>query len=54
MEEINLFSANKSHLKQLREQLVTASNKTKEAEMNDKLKDISVCWQQLFEHIQSR
>lgn len=54
MEEINLFSENKTHLKQLGEQLITASNKTKEAEVNDKLEDITERWQHLFHHIQTR
>ncbi|XP_037652752.1 nesprin-2-like isoform X2 [Sebastes umbrosus] len=54
MEEINLFSENKTHLKQLGEQLITASNKTKETEVNDKLKDINDRWQHLFDHIEAR
>ncbi|XP_017294594.1 nesprin-2 isoform X2 [Kryptolebias marmoratus] len=54
MEEINLFSENKTHLKQLGEQLITASNKTKEAELNDKLKDVNDRWQHLFDHIEAR
>ncbi|KAG5285200.1 hypothetical protein AALO_G00000680 [Alosa alosa] len=54
MEEINLFSENKTHLKQLGEQLISASNKTKETEINDKLKDINDRWQHLFDHIESR
>ncbi|XP_073690696.1 nesprin-2-like [Garra rufa] len=54
MEEINLFSENKTHLKQLGEQLITASNKTKETEINDKIKDINDRWQHLFDHIETR
>lgn len=54
MEEINLFSENKTHLKQLGEQLISASNKTKETEVNDKIKDISDRWQHLFDHIETR
>ncbi|XP_027892253.1 nesprin-2-like [Xiphophorus couchianus] len=54
MEEINLFSENKTHLKQLGEQLITASNKAKETESNDKLKDVNDRWQHLFEHIEAR
>ncbi|XP_047197742.1 nesprin-2-like isoform X2 [Hippoglossus stenolepis] len=54
MEEINLFSENKTHLKQLGEQLISASNKTKETEINDKLKDINERWQHLFDHIEAR
>ncbi|XP_068574256.1 nesprin-2-like isoform X2 [Cebidichthys violaceus] len=54
MEEINLFSENKTHLKQLGEQLITASNKTKTTEINDKLKDVNDRWQHLFDHIENR
>ncbi|XP_033844074.2 nesprin-2-like isoform X2 [Periophthalmus magnuspinnatus] len=54
MEEINLFSENKTHLKKLGEQLISASNKTKEAEVNEKLKDVNDRWQHLFDHIQAR
>ncbi|KAB5582142.1 hypothetical protein PHYPO_G00183770 [Pangasianodon hypophthalmus] len=54
MEEINLFSENKTHLKQLGEQLITASNKTKESEINDKIKGINERWQHLFNHIEAR
>ncbi|KAM6917369.1 nesprin-2-like [Lycodopsis pacificus] len=54
MEEINLFSENKSHLKQLGEQLITASNKTKETGVNGKLTDVNDRWQHLFDHIENR
>uniref|UniRef100_A0A8C4STG8 KASH domain-containing protein n=1 Tax=Erpetoichthys calabaricus TaxID=27687 RepID=A0A8C4STG8_ERPCA len=54
MEEINLFSENKTHLKQLGEQLIKASDKTKEAEINEKLKDLNDRWQHLFDHIDAR
>lgn len=54
MEEINLFSENKTHLKQLGEQLITASNKTKESEINDKIKGINERWQHLLNHIEAR
>ncbi|XP_031728981.1 nesprin-2-like isoform X3 [Anarrhichthys ocellatus] len=54
MEEINLFSENKTHLKQLGEQLITASNKTKETGVNDKLTDVNDRWQHLFDHIENR
>ncbi|XP_051511030.1 LOW QUALITY PROTEIN: nesprin-2-like [Myxocyprinus asiaticus] len=54
MEEINLFSVNKSHLKQLGEQLLLASDKTKEAEINGALRDVNDRWQHLFDHIESR
>lgn len=54
MEEINLFSENKTHLKQLGEQIITASNKTKETEVNQKLSDVNDRWQHLFHHIEAR
>ncbi|XP_055018144.1 nesprin-2-like [Boleophthalmus pectinirostris] len=54
MEEINLFSENKTHLKKLGEQLISASNKTKETEVNEKLKDVNDRWEHLFDHIQAR
>ncbi|CAG03762.1 unnamed protein product, partial [Tetraodon nigroviridis] len=54
MEEINLFSENKTHLKQLGEQLISASNRTKETEVNAKLKDVSERWQHLFHHVEAR
>ncbi|XP_039597030.1 nesprin-2 isoform X4 [Polypterus senegalus] len=54
MEEINLFSENKTHLKQLGEQLIKASDKTKEVEINEKLKDLNDRWQHLFDHIDAR
>lgn len=49
-----MFSENKTHLKQLGEQLITASNKTKETQVNDKLKDVNDRWQHLFHHIEDR
>ncbi|XDV42021.1 hypothetical protein PO909_010774 [Leuciscus waleckii] len=54
MEEINLFSENKSHLKQLGEQLLLASDKAKEAEIHGALRDVNDRWQHLFDHIESR
>ncbi|XP_051500897.1 nesprin-2-like [Myxocyprinus asiaticus] len=54
MEEINLFSENKSHLKQLGEQLLLASDKTKEAEIHGALRDVNDRWQHLFDHIEAR
>ncbi|XP_061677289.1 nesprin-2-like [Syngnathoides biaculeatus] len=54
MEEMNLFSENKSHLKQLGEQIINASNKTKESDVNDALYDINERWQHLFHHIEAR
>ncbi|XP_052390559.1 nesprin-2 isoform X4 [Carassius gibelio] len=54
MEEINLFSENKSHLKQLGEQLLLASDKAKEAEIDGALRDVNDRWQHLFGHIEAR
>ncbi|XP_053701658.1 nesprin-2-like isoform X2 [Synchiropus splendidus] len=54
MEEMNLFSENKTHLKQLGDQLITASNKAKGAELNHKLSDVNERWQHLFDHIETR
>lgn len=54
MEEINLFSENKSHLKQLGEQLLLASDKAKEAEIHGALRDVNDRWQHLFDHIEAR
>ncbi|XP_050993997.1 nesprin-2 isoform X3 [Labeo rohita] len=54
MEEINLFSENKSHLKQLGEQLLLASDKAKEAEIHGALQDVNDRWQHLFDHIEAR
>ncbi|KAF4099427.1 hypothetical protein G5714_019553 [Onychostoma macrolepis] len=54
MEEINLFSENKSHLKQLGEQLLLASDKAKEAEIHKALQDVNDRWQHLFDHIEAR
>ncbi|KAL1254649.1 hypothetical protein QQF64_016878, partial [Cirrhinus molitorella] len=54
MEEINLFSENKSHLKQLGEQLLLASDKAKEAEIHGTLQDVNDRWQHLFDHIEAR
>ncbi|XP_039098054.1 nesprin-2 isoform X2 [Hyaena hyaena] len=54
MEEINLFSENKLQLKQMGEQLMKASNKTRAAEIDDKLSKINDRWQHLFDVIGSR
>uniref|UniRef100_A0A672UDX3 Spectrin repeat containing nuclear envelope protein 2 n=1 Tax=Strigops habroptila TaxID=2489341 RepID=A0A672UDX3_STRHB len=51
MEEINLFSENKLHLKQMGDELIKASNKTRIAEINDKLNKINDRWQHLFDVI---
>ncbi|MCI4389446.1 hypothetical protein PGIGA_G00098050 [Pangasianodon gigas] len=54
MEEINLFSENKSHLKRLGEQLLLASDQAKEANIHGVLQDVSDRWQHLFDHIEAR
>ncbi|XP_006142459.1 nesprin-2 isoform X5 [Tupaia chinensis] len=54
MEEINLFSENKLQLKQMGDQLMKASNKTRAAEIDDKLNKINDRWQHLFDVIGSR
>uniref|UniRef100_M3XJB3 Spectrin repeat containing, nuclear envelope 2b n=1 Tax=Latimeria chalumnae TaxID=7897 RepID=M3XJB3_LATCH len=54
MEEINQFSTNKVHLKQLGEQLIKASSKTQATEIDKKLNKINDRWQHLFEHIGAR
>ncbi|XP_049755484.1 nesprin-2 isoform X1 [Elephas maximus indicus] len=54
MEEINTFSENKFQLKQMGDQLIQASNKTRAAEINDKLNKINDRWQHLFDVIGSR
>lgn len=54
MEEINLFSENKLHLKQMGDELIKASNKSRVAEINDKLNKINDRWQHLFDVIGAR
>uniref|UniRef100_A0A2K6JTW1 Spectrin repeat containing nuclear envelope protein 2 n=1 Tax=Rhinopithecus bieti TaxID=61621 RepID=A0A2K6JTW1_RHIBE len=54
MEEINLFSENKLQLKQMGDQLIKASNKSRAAEIDDKLNKINDRWQHLFDVIGSR
>lgn len=54
MEEINLFSENKLQLKQMGDQLIKASNKTRAAEIEDKLNKVNDRWQHLFDVIGSR
>ena len=54
MEEINLFSENKLQLKQMGDRLIKASNKTRAAEIDDKLNKINDRWQHLFDVIGSR
>ncbi|KAK3542505.1 hypothetical protein QTP86_027710 [Hemibagrus guttatus] len=54
MEEINLFSENKIHLKRLGEQLLLASDQAKEVNIQGALQDVSDRWQHLFDHIEAR
>ncbi|KAM9290997.1 nesprin-2 [Morus bassanus] len=54
MEEINLFSENKLHLKHMGDQLIKASNKSRVAEIDDKLNKINDRWQHLFDVIGAR
>ncbi|KAM6273721.1 nesprin-2-like [Porphyrio hochstetteri] len=54
MEEINLFSENKLQLKQMGDQLIKASNKSRVAEIDDKLNKINDRWQHLFDVIGAR
>lgn len=54
MEEINLFSENKLHLKQMGDQLIKASNRSRVAEIDDKLNKINDRWQHLFDVIGAR
>ncbi|KAM3603169.1 uncharacterized protein V6R79_017666 [Siganus canaliculatus] len=54
MEEINLFSENKSHLKQLGEQLLMASNEAKQTQVQGSLLELNQRWHNLFNHIEAR
>nr|XP_061806778.1 nesprin-2-like [Nerophis lumbriciformis] len=54
MEEINLFSENKSHLKQLGEQLLLASDEAKQTQVFCSLQEINQRWHNLFGHIETR
>ncbi|XP_066485712.1 nesprin-2 isoform X2 [Tiliqua scincoides] len=55
MEEINLFSENKlAHLKQMGEQLIKASSKSRVTEIEEKLNKIDSRWQHLFDVIGGR
>lgn len=54
MEEINLFSENKSHLKQLGEQLLLASNEAKQTQVRGSLQEVNQRWHNLFHHIEAR
>ncbi|AWP20311.1 putative nesprin-2-like [Scophthalmus maximus] len=54
MEEINLFSENKSHLKQLGEQLLLASDEAKQTQVGGSLREVNQRWHNLFRHIEAR
>ncbi|XP_040920395.1 nesprin-2 isoform X2 [Toxotes jaculatrix] len=54
MEEINLFSENKSHLKQLGEQLLLASDEAKQTQVHGSLQEVNQRWNNLFHHIEAR
>ncbi|XP_034018265.1 nesprin-2 isoform X1 [Thalassophryne amazonica] len=54
MEEINLFSENKSHLKQLGEQLLLASDEAKQAQVHGSLQEFNKRWHSLFHRIEAR
>ncbi|XP_067338852.1 nesprin-2 isoform X4 [Channa argus] len=54
MEEVNLFSENKSHLKQLGEQLLLASDEAKQTQVHGSLQEVSQRWHNLFHHIEAR
>ncbi|XP_029705637.1 nesprin-2-like [Takifugu rubripes] len=54
MEEINLFSENKSHLKQLGEQLLLASDAAKQTQVRGSLLEVNQRWHNLFHHIEAR
>ncbi|XP_062974204.1 nesprin-2-like [Elgaria multicarinata webbii] len=55
MEEIKLFSENKLvHLKQMGDQLIKASNKSRVAEIDEKINKITDRWQHLFGVIEGR
>ncbi|XP_040189336.1 nesprin-2 isoform X2 [Rana temporaria] len=54
MEEINLFSENKLHLKQIGDQLIIASNKARSTDIENKLNRVNDRWKHLFDVIGSR
>ncbi|XP_056219440.1 nesprin-2-like [Seriola aureovittata] len=54
MEEINLFSENKSHLKQLGEQLLLASDEAKQTQVRGSMQEVNQRWHNLFHHIEAR
>lgn len=54
MEEINLFSENKSHLNQLGEQLLLASEAAKQTQVRGSLLEVNQRWHSLFHHVEAR
>lgn len=54
MEEINLFSENKGHLKQLGEQLLLASDAARQTQVRGSLLEVNQRWHNLFHHIEAR
>ncbi|XP_062415634.1 nesprin-2-like isoform X4 [Pungitius pungitius] len=54
MEEINLFSENKSHLKQLGEQLLSASDEAKRTQVHGSLQEVNQRWHNHFHQIEAR
>ncbi|KAK7906753.1 hypothetical protein WMY93_015365 [Mugilogobius chulae] len=54
MEEMNLFSENKKHLKQLGEQLLWASDEAKQSQVHGTLQEANQRWYSLFHHIETR
>ncbi|XP_068433248.1 nesprin-2a [Clinocottus analis] len=54
MEEINLFSENKSHLKHLGEQLLLASDEAKQTKVHGSLQEVNQRWHNLFHQIEVR
>ncbi|KAJ8410369.1 hypothetical protein AAFF_G00203500 [Aldrovandia affinis] len=54
MEELNFFSENKTHLKQLGERLIRAGDRAKEAVVKDMLKDVDDQWQHTTGCVESR
>ncbi|KAM9339272.1 nesprin-2a [Symphorus nematophorus] len=54
MEEINLFSENKSHLKQLGQQLLLASDEAKQTQVHGSLQEVNQRWHNLFHQIEAR
>ncbi|XP_068610193.1 nesprin-2a [Brachionichthys hirsutus] len=54
MEEINLFSENKSRLKELGGQLLLASDRAQQAQVHGSLQEVDRRWHGLFHHMDAR